>query len=210
MNLDDLRGTAYASIESLEAIADEMLIYIVERLRMTQTQADMLRPVTFRAVHQIARKMEFQPLIYGKELTRALGLKGPDRVRQWIERELGPGWIYSAGGAGAETMTLLCRASFFALMDKYKARKKRAEVVGEIETLAAASQVRTAPTRRVKTPEDEPLSAAEMRQRARREREKRGEPPLEPTTSQKRASVAQQERRKRERAERRAAKMAAN
>lgn len=163
MKKEDIRGPAYAPITAIEDVTAEMLGYIRERMRLTPSQVQLLEPVCRRAVHQIARKMEIQPLIHSSELRKALRI-GPGRAAEaWINREFGPGWIVRQG-KGAPTMIAMCRASFFALLDEWKAQKAKRKDAAKVKEMAKTSPgygspdtyTRPAPKKAVKVPEKAP------------------------------------------------------
>ena len=164
MKPDDLRGTAYAPIESIEAVVQEMLVSIRERMRMNQTQAGMLEPIVRRAVHQIARKMEIQPVIYGRELTAALSAAGAVRLskrktaEEWISREFGPGWIIRQG-MGTHSLVAMSRASFFALLDEYKAKNVGKISAEQMADLAARRENRSIAAKKWRQKKKERTSA---------------------------------------------------
>lgn len=134
MKREDIRGPAFAPITAIEDVVQEMLGYIRERMRLTPSQVQLLEPVVRRAVHQIARKMEVQPLIYGRELSDALRLGLRRTGEAWVNREFGPGWIIRQG-YGTHALVAMCRASFFALLDEWKAKKGQTQQRKAMETL---------------------------------------------------------------------------
>lgn len=148
MKKEDIRGPAYAPITAIEDVTAEMLGLIRERMRLTPSQVQLLEPVCRRAVHQIARKMEIQPVIYGRELTAALSAAGAVRLskrktaEEWINREFGTGWIIRQG-EGTHSLVAMCRASFFALLDEYKARNVGKISAEQMADLAARRENRS-------------------------------------------------------------------
>lgn len=123
MDREDIRGPARASMQSIEEVVQEMDGYIRERMRLTPTQAAMMTPIVRRACHQIARRMELQPVIYGKELVLHIKKEGR-RAEEWMNREFGPGLITRSGKYAAHPQSVMCRATFFALLDEWKAKNE--------------------------------------------------------------------------------------
>lgn len=139
----EIRGNAILKIETINELVDEMLTLIRERMRLTPTQATMLEPICRRAVHQIARRVEFQPPVFGTELTKIVGASRPERAADEIERLFGPGWVYKArgpAGMGETRTVLMSRATLLALMDEHKAKIAREKATDKISRYAAAKR----------------------------------------------------------------------
>lgn len=164
MDREDVRGPAYAPMHSIEAVVQEMLGLIRERMRMTETQAGLLEPVVRRAVHQIARKMELQPIIYGRELAQALDLVDRSHADEWITRNFGEGWLIKTGKQGSHKMIGMCRASFFALLDEYKAQQATKSAAKQLKALGNST---SKPAEKLSNPSNQKIA-----QRKRRERER--------------------------------------
>lgn len=166
-------------IQTINEVVDEMLALIRERMRMSPEQAALLAPVVRRAVHQIARKLELQPIAFSADIREAVGQTHVDRAIQWVEDNFGPGYVQAIPTPkGGATRYAIARPTLLAMVDEMKAKNGRKDAQAEIGAMAGALGEGGAlwiyGTERGKydSVPEEALNKRTRGQRARREREK--------------------------------------